>query len=71
MNTEHLASLYRLVDRERERLEKAKGQREIDLRTVWLSQIQKEIHSELSRMPKLEVDLSDDDLLAELDRGIS
>ncbi|MDA8119156.1 MAG: hypothetical protein M0Z85_03710 [Gammaproteobacteria bacterium] len=68
MNTTHLDALELRLSHERERLAKAKTERERQIRQVWVSGIEKEIASE-RKFLGLTDDLpqvSDDELLAEL-----
>ena len=68
MNTTHLDALELRLSHERERLAKAKTERERQIRQVWVSGIEKEISSE-RKFLGLTDDLpqvSDDELLAEL-----
>lgn len=70
----HLEALYARLSNERVYLAAAKSEREIALRTVWIAQIKKEIADECDHLSIMrdplglceEVDLSDDELLAEL-----
>ena len=63
MTNSHLLALTNNLNNEKARLANAKSQNEIDLRTVWVSQLQKEIDAELGFVNN---DLTDDELLAEL-----
>lgn len=60
----HLDALELRLSNERVRLAAAKRSSEIELRTVWVAQIEKEIAAEKAR--STEVEMSDDELLAEL-----
>lgn len=70
----HLNALYTRLSNEKSRLAEAKTDQERRLRTVWVQQIQREIYSEYQFLgiqnevnpDEVEMDLSDDDLLAEL-----
>lgn len=74
MPTSHLDALNLRLSNERVRLSQAKTQNEIELRTVWVKGIEKEIKSEIEFLKSkgIEVftnidDIPDDDaLLAEL-----
>ena len=67
MKTEHLNSLYRLLDNERERLSRTTCNKEIEIRTVFVQGYLKEIEWELNILfGKNEIDINDDDLLKEL-----
>jgi len=74
MPTSHLDALNLRLSNERVRLSQAKTQNEIELRTVWVQGIEKEIKSEIEFLKSkgIEVftsidDIPDDDaLLAEL-----
>jgi hypothetical protein len=63
MTNSHLLALTNNLNNEKARLANAKSQNEIDLRTVWVSQLQKEVDAELGFVNN---DLTDDELLAEL-----
>lgn len=69
-DTTHLVALHERLHREKTRLSEAKTDKERALRTVWVSQIEKEIAGELEFLgmaPDNDViDLSDDELLVEL-----
>lgn len=73
-DTTHLVALQTRLSNERGYLAKAKKQSEIDLRKVWIKQIEKEIESEIAFLAKQGYvvpeqttnDISDDELLAEL-----
>lgn len=60
----HLNALNLRLSNERSRLAESKTKGEKELRKVWISQIEKEIAQEANFAQ--EVDLSDDELLAEL-----
>lgn len=65
----HLNALEIRLSHEREYLRKAKSQCEIDLRTVWIAQIEKEIADEMKFLgidAPADCSLTDDELLAEL-----
>jgi hypothetical protein len=65
----HLNALQVRLSHERDYLAKAKTQKEIELRTVWIAQIEKEIANEykfLGLEPAAEIEMSDDELLAAL-----
>ncbi len=62
--TDHLTALSRRLGNEKAALATAKGAQEIELRTVWIAQIEKEIASEYAFLG-IEP-MSDDELLAEL-----
>jgi len=68
--TNHLNSLQLHLSNERIRLAEAKTDNERDLRSVWVSQIEKEIEGEYAFLGKTEnlidANISDDELLAEL-----
>lgn len=73
-NLDHYFSLYHRLDNEKERLENAKTVNEKALRSVWVSQLEKEIQKEMefleSKGLTVETDvdtLSDDELLKELE----
>ena len=63
MTNSHLLALTNNLNNEKARLANAKSQNEINLRTVWVSQLQKEVDAELGFVNN---DLTDDELLAEL-----
>lgn len=75
-NTEHYTSLMTNFSNEKKRLADAVNQSEIDLRSVWVKQLEKEIEHEVEFLSSKgvnvyaetnEVDsMSDDDLLNEL-----
>ena len=70
MNTQHLDALEFRLSNERARLHAAKSKPEIEARKNWVAQIEKEIASErafLGLREVVAVDISDDDLLKELD----
>lgn len=58
----HLDALNLRLSNERARLSSAKSQAEIELRKVWIAQIEKEIGDEA----KFSGEVSDDQLLADL-----
>lgn len=70
----HLEALYARLRNERGYLAAAKSEREVALRTVWIAQIKNEIADECAHLGIMndplglcdEIDLSDDELLAEL-----
>jgi len=65
----HLNALQANHHRELERLSLARNPQEIDLRTVWVSQLEKEIAAEYAHLgiePCLDVDMSDEELMREL-----
>lgn len=67
----HLQALYLRLSRERGYLSIAVSPREIELRNVWIAQIEKEISREIEFLGKQDDDLpdmSDDELLAELSK---
>lgn len=68
MNTTHLNALELRLSHERERLAKAKTERERQMRQVWVSGIEKEIASERKLLGLTDnlPQISDDELLAEL-----
>ena len=63
--TTHLNALLLGLSNERSRLANATSQGEIDLRTVWIGQLEREVEAEESFMQKYEI--SDDELLSLLD----
>lgn len=63
--TTHLNALLIGLSNERARLANAKSQGEIDLRTVWVRQLEREVEAEEGFMQKYEV--SDDELLSLLE----
>ena len=66
-NTSHLAALSNNLSSEKARLASAKSQREIELRTVWVKQLEREINSEYEYLGMSHTEqISDDDLLAAL-----
>lgn len=65
----HLNALELRLSKERNYLAMAKSEGERELRRVWISQIENEIAAEIAFLNKKaapEVDMSDDELLAEL-----
>lgn len=73
-DTEHYVALMTRLSHEKQYLSQATKQSEIELRSVWIKQIEKEIEQEAAFLKSKGVDLysthdnnlSDDDLLAEL-----
>ncbi len=67
-DTSHLDALELRLSHERGYLAAAKTAGERELRTVWISQIEKEIRQERDALGLVgaECDLTDDELLAEL-----
>lgn len=66
----HLNALQVRLSHERGYLAGAKTTGQRQLRTVWIAQIEKEIVSELAFLgisPAAEIEMSDDELLAELE----
>mgnify|MGYP001406827425 CR=1 FL=1 len=64
---EHLATLHLRLSNERCRLASATSAQEVELRKVWIAQIEKEIAHEDAFLGKEPTrDLTDDELLAEL-----
>lgn len=81
-NTDHLNELRHRLDRETARLAAATKPREIEMRRVWVKQYEKEIAAEVAilttqaarnhiktRGVTIEIELTDDELLAELNRN--
>jgi hypothetical protein len=69
LDNSHLKALQLNLSNERSRLDSAKTKQERELRTVWVRQIEREIEAERSFLGFLadpEINLSDDELLAEL-----
>lgn len=66
--SEHLASLQLRLSNERARLAAATREGEIDMRRVWVAQIEKEIEQERAYvMPEARnIEMSDDELLEQL-----
>ena len=65
----HLNALELRLSNERVRLANSKTEKERQSRAVWVSQIEKEISGEiafLSKKDAVEVEMTDDELLAEL-----
>ena len=66
-DTSHLSALEAHLSRERVRLQESRNDRERELRSVWVSQLEKEIEGEKKFLgiedSKLELDLSDEELL--------
>jgi len=68
-DTSHLDALQLRLSHERGYLAAAKSEGERQLRTVWIAQIESEIAHELAhlgRVNPVDVDMTDDELLAEL-----
>lgn len=73
-DTEHYVALMARLSNEKQYLSQATKQSEIELRSVWIKQIEKEIEQEAAFLLSKGVDvyssvddnMSDDDLLAEL-----
>lgn len=68
-DTSHLIALMTGLSHERERLANAKSDGEREMRAVWVGQFEKQIADEyafLGMRPGEVVEMSDDDLLAEL-----
>lgn len=73
-DTSHLVALETRLSHERAYLAKAVKTSEIELRTVWIAQIEREIAAEIAFLAKRGIivqtatadDISDDDLLSEL-----
>jgi hypothetical protein len=63
---EHLNALMANLNREQARLDNAKSENEIAMRTVWVNQLKKEIAAEKEFIGYFECKISDDELLAEL-----
>lgn len=65
---EHLDALRLRLSNERERVATARSAKEIELRKVWIRQIENEIAQEENRLHinAPDADMSDDQLLAEL-----
>jgi hypothetical protein len=69
MTTDHLDALRLRLSHEREYLAAAKTDNERQLRNVWIDQIEREIADELILLGHHDIDdldMSDDELLAEL-----
>lgn len=69
VNTSHLNALELRRSNERNYLARAKTEKERALRKIWIAQIEKEIAGErkfLGKKKDPDVDMSDDELLAEL-----
>ena len=64
----HLLTLMTILSHERERLANAKSDQERALRSVWVSQLEREIAAEEAFLGLEPIDhtMSDDELLAEL-----
>lgn len=72
MNTSHLSALMTRLSNERQALARATKQGEIELRTVWVRQCEKEINSEeaflgMGLTDWNEPEMSIDEIMAELD----
>ena len=72
MNTSHLQACITRLANERARLAAATDQNEIELRTVWVRQMEKEVNSEERFLGTPETDFSEpemsiEDIFAELD----
>jgi hypothetical protein len=70
MDTTHLNSLEIRLSNERTRLQNATTESEKTLRNVWIFQLEKEIESEkkfLSMEPKHDIEMTDEELLRELE----
>ncbi len=68
-DTSHLIALMTGLSHERERLAAAKSEEERKMRSVWVSQYEKQIEDEyvfLGMGQSVNFDISDDDLLADL-----
>ena len=63
---EHLSALMNNLSKEKERLNNAKSENEVALRTVFVSQLEKEIAGEKKFLGIKDVEMSDDELLTEL-----
>lgn len=69
-DTTHLTALHEGLCREKARLAAAKTESERQLRTVWVTQLEREIAGEMKFLgiaETVDCDLSDDDLLKELE----
>jgi hypothetical protein len=62
----HLHALNLNLSNERIRLSNAKTDGEIELRSIWIAQLEKEISEEEKLLGLKQPDISDDDLLSEL-----
>lgn len=62
----HLHALNLNLSNERIRLSNAKTDGEIELRSIWIAQLEKEIAEEEKLLGLKQPDISDDDLLSEL-----
>lgn len=62
----HLHALNLNLSNERIRLSNAKTDGEIELRSIWIAQLEKEISEEEKLLSLKQPDISDDDLLSEL-----
>lgn len=68
-DTSHLAAIHERLGHERDRLKNAKTDQERELRSVWVTQIEKELADEMRLLgmdPSVPADLSDDELAREL-----
>ena len=66
---EHLDALYARLSNEKIRLSNAKSPVEIEMRSVWVHQIKKEIAQErelLGLIDDVNIDISDDEIFARL-----
>lgn len=66
MKMEHLSALMNNLSKEKERLSNAKSANEIALRSVFVSQLEKEIAGEKLFLGITDVEMTDDELLDEL-----
>jgi hypothetical protein len=69
-DTSHLVALHQNLSAEKARLAAATAEGDIALRTVWVAQLEREIAAErafLGLTADEPVDMSDDELLAELE----
>lgn len=66
MDTSHLAALHESLFLERSRLECAKTVQEVEIRSVWVKQLEREVENELKflGMGADVDDIGDDELLA-------
>jgi hypothetical protein len=67
--TSHLDALELRLSHERDRLNRATAASEIEMRSVWVKQIEREIADERSHLgisPEQAADISDDELFAAL-----
>ena len=68
-DTSHLVAIHERLHRERQRLTEARTESEIAVRSVWVSQAEKELASEMAFLgmdPTPTEPMTDTDLLAEL-----